>query len=233
MTTRPLSLRRGVRDIVPSGVRVADSAALVGVDTLHALEGPYVAKAVDRRRREFATGRHCARRAMAELEPGMNLHRAPILVGAHRQPTWPGGIVGSITHCRGYCAAAVARIDQFVAIGIDAEVNAPLPDEVVNATCLAVELESLPSIGGVHWPSVLFSAREALYKAWYPIVGTWLDYHAVEVLLDASCGVFGVRFLDSVPRCEQVRFRGLRGAFTWNDTHVWTAVWLSRDVCTE
>jgi 4'-phosphopantetheinyl transferase EntD len=60
--------------------------------------------AVDSRLREFATGRSCARQALA----GLGLAPAPILRGAKREPLWPAGIVGSITHCRGYRAAAVA-----------------------------------------------------------------------------------------------------------------------------
>jgi len=79
-------------------------------------------RAVDKRRREFTTGRACARAALSQLGIGPTA----IPGGARGQPLWPPGIVGSITHCRGYCACAVARAERVVSLGIDAEANLPL-----------------------------------------------------------------------------------------------------------
>jgi 4'-phosphopantetheinyl transferase EntD len=61
--------------------------------------------AVEKRRREFRTVRLCARRALREL----NLAPVAVLSGEHREPLWPPGVVGSMTHCTGYRAAAVAH----------------------------------------------------------------------------------------------------------------------------
>src|SRR5207302_6761936 len=82
---------------------------------------------VERRRREFAVGRACARRALRAF----GIVGVAISTGVQREPVWPQGVVGSITHCTGYCAAAVALGDHVTAIGIDAEVNAALPAELV------------------------------------------------------------------------------------------------------
>lgn len=144
-----------------------------------------VASAVEKRRREFAFGRACSRAALVGLgqrRPG------PILVGPHRAPVWPQGIVGSITHIEGYCAAAVASKSDFKAIGIDAAANRPLPPSVERVVATADELGDLP--GGVAWPTVLFSAKEAVFKAWFPMTGRRLGFDEARVRLDPVAGVF-------------------------------------------
>lgn len=81
---------------------------------------------VDRRRIEFATGRYCAKKAISLL----GVTPIAIVIGDGREPVWPSGIVGSITHCSGYCAAVVAKSSQVLSSGIDAEENLPLPEGV-------------------------------------------------------------------------------------------------------
>ena len=89
---------------------------------------------------------------------------------------WPAGIRGSMTHCAGYAAAAVGPISRISAIGIDAEPDAPLPDGVLDLVATAAERDRLavtprkPDIP--HWDRLLFSAKEAVYKAWFPLVGS-------------------------------------------------------------
>lgn len=78
--------------------------------------------AVEKRRREFVTGRACARRALQKL----GLPATAIARGPRGEPLWPPAVVGSITHCRRYTASAVARASDLVAIGIDAEANEAL-----------------------------------------------------------------------------------------------------------
>ena len=92
-------------------------------------------RAVEKRRREFITGRACAREALGRL----GLPPAPIGSGAHGEPLWPAGVVGSITHCEGYRACAVARASDLGALGIDAEVDAPLPTGVWEAIAHGAE----------------------------------------------------------------------------------------------
>ncbi|MDK1493915.1 hypothetical protein QN219_28415 [Sinorhizobium sp. 7-81] len=86
-----------------------------------------VVSAVESRRREFAIGRTCARSALSKL----GFPPCAIPGGPHRAPLWPSGIVGSITHCAGFCAAAVALQEDYVALGIDAEVDEELPSGVL------------------------------------------------------------------------------------------------------
>jgi len=74
-------------------------------------------RVVNRRRIEFATGRYCAKKAISWL----GVTPSAIVIGDGREPVWPSGIVGSITHCSGYCAAVAAKSSQVLSIGIDAD----------------------------------------------------------------------------------------------------------------
>jgi 4'-phosphopantetheinyl transferase EntD len=171
--------------LVPPTVRTraAYGAELDGAP-LFPEEAAAVAKAVVRRRAEYAAGRACARAALAALghEPG------PIPRDPHRgAPVWPDGTVGSITHCDGYRAAAVARTADVHTIGIDAEPHEPLPDGVLKvvtstdeeAAALAELTKEAPDI---HWGRLLFSAKETVYKAWYPFHRKMLGFEEAELL---------------------------------------------------
>jgi enterobactin synthetase component D / holo-[acyl-carrier protein] synthase len=153
-------------------------------------EEALVAQAVPKRRHEFATGRRCARAALAQL----GCPPAPLLTGPDRAPLWPDGVVGSITHTDGYRAAAVARATQLSSVGIDAEPNRPLPDGVLDliaspaeAQALAALLQENPSI---RWDRLLFCAKECVFKAWYPVTGRWLDFLDAQVTLDPHTSTF-------------------------------------------
>jgi 4'-phosphopantetheinyl transferase EntD len=150
-----------------------------------ALLGP---RASPKRRQDFAAGRACARRALVQL----GAPAGGILSGSNRQPLWPAGIVGSITHCSGYCAAAVAWAAHVCAIGIDAEVNAALEDGVVAQVCNAAEQEWIRSApqGDMPWATIVFCAKESIYKAWFPLTGRWLGFEDVMVRVDPGAGAF-------------------------------------------
>jgi 4'-phosphopantetheinyl transferase EntD len=112
---------------------------------------------------------------------------APLLPGAQREPLWPAGVVGSLTHCAGYRAAAVARRSDIVAIGIDAEPHGPLPDGVLEVVTRAEERPRLGRLAsaepGVRWDRLLFCAKESVYKAWFPLTGRWLGFEDASVTL--------------------------------------------------
>jgi 4'-phosphopantetheinyl transferase EntD len=172
--------------LVPDGV-VAVEWAGTGepAEPLLPDEEALVASAVEKRRREFAAGRTCARRALGVL----GLPPTAILPGPNREPLWPAGVAGSITHCTGYCAAAVGWRDAVGSFGIDAEVHAPLPPGVEELVCTPAErhwLRAAPA--GVAWGTVVFSAKESLYKAWFPLTGRWLDFADAELAIDPGRG---------------------------------------------
>ena len=153
-------------------------------------EEQIIARAVAVRRREYATVRSCARSCLNRL----GYPPVPILPGVGGAPTWPAGVQGSMTHCAGYAAAAVGPVPQISAIGIDAEPDVPLPDGVLDLIATAAERDSLAVAGmepgSPNWDRLLFSAKEAVYKAWFPLAGEWLDHQQAEIIFDPRDGTF-------------------------------------------
>ena len=138
---------------------------------LHGPELDAIANAREGRRREFTTGRICARRALAVL--GVSAVALP----RRRDGSvgWPEGVVGSITHCIGFRAAAVGDAARFSAVGIDAEPNEPLPEGVLQSIAGPDEqrwINGYPS-GRVHWDRLLFSAKETIVKVAGEPIGDW------------------------------------------------------------
>lgn len=159
---------------------------------LFAEEARSLGSAVDARRREFTTGRACARQALARL----GLPAVAIASGSRGEPLWPAGVVGSITHCAGYRACAVARAQDVLAVGIDAEPGAPLPGGLLETIASADERHALgPHGAGVCWDRVLFSAKESVFKAWSALTGRGLAFEDAEVRIDPTARTFAARLL--------------------------------------
>jgi 4'-phosphopantetheinyl transferase EntD len=188
-------------------------------------EEDLVADAVPGRQREFVTARHCARAALARLgyPPGA------IRPGVHRAPQWPAGVTGSITHCAGYRAAAVARTDVVDSIGIDAEPHSQLPAGIEEAITVPGEAQMLATLAvsfpGVHFDRVLFSAKEAVYKAWSPLTGRWLGFEDARLTIDPVTGAFVARLLVDGTRTDGLPpLTALRGRYQVADGLVMTVV---------
>jgi 4'-phosphopantetheinyl transferase EntD len=118
-------------------------------------------------------------------------------------------VVGSITHCAGYRASAVAWRRDLRAIGLDAEPHGPLPSAVLDKVASPAEQTRLAELAaalpGVHWDRLLFSAKESVYKAWFPLTGDWLGFEdaAIDfgpaVDLGSASGQFTARILLEEP----------------------------------
>jgi 4'-phosphopantetheinyl transferase EntD len=181
------------------------SGVLPGVDALAAAEmytdppelaalpeeEPLIAKSVAKRRNEFITVRFCAREALGQL----GVSAVPILKGDKGEPCWPDGIVGSLTHCEGYRGAAVGRRGDVRSVGIDAEPHDVLPKGVLEAISLPAErteLSAMPS--GLHWDRILFCAKEATYKAWFPLTHRWLGFEDAHITFEVDSSGASGRF---------------------------------------
>ena len=167
--------------ILPTGVESEERFGEAAGDILLPEEEKIIAHAVEPRRREYATVRSCARACLGRL----GYRPVPILPGVGGAPIWPARVLGSMTHCTGYAAAAVGPRPRISAVGIDAEPDAPLPDGVLELVATAAERDRLtatrPETDGPNWDRLLFSAKEAVYKAWFPLVGDWLDHQEAEI----------------------------------------------------
>ncbi|MFE3369158.1 4'-phosphopantetheinyl transferase [Streptomyces sp. NPDC059173] len=159
------------------------------------------AAAVERRRREFTTARWCARRALAAA--GAPDPAGPLRRGRRGEPLWPEGFTGSITHSGAYRAAVAAPACPGYVLGIDAERAVPLRPAVAAATACGEEpthLAALPPVAGLPWETLLFSVKEAAYKAWNPLTAAPLGFHSVRVAFRAGDGRAGnTGFLTAEP----------------------------------
>ena len=169
-----------IERILPSA---AVAAELFGDEPgdLFPAEEAVIARAAGKRRREFTSVRVCARRALAALgQPP-----APLVPGERGAPRWPDGITGSMTHCDGYRGCVLARTADLASVGLDAEPNDVLPDRVDRVVTLPAERAHIAELAAarpaVCWDRLLFSAKEAVYKAWYPVTGRWLGFEQASI----------------------------------------------------
>ena len=188
-------------------------------------EEPLIAKSVAKRRNEFITVRYCARQALGEL----GVPPVPILKGDKGEPCWPDGVVGSLTHCDGYRGAAVGRYESVRSVGIDAEPHGVLPNGVLDAISLPVERTEISALpGGLHWDRILFCAKEATYKAWYPVTRRWLGFEDAHIVFDvdegAVSGGFESRILIDPAALSGTPLTTLRGRWSVRDGLALTAI---------
>jgi 4'-phosphopantetheinyl transferase EntD len=148
---------------------------------IHPQEEIHVMRSAQKRRRDFALGRACARAALAGLEQG----EAVIAKDEDGAPLWPPGIAGSITHTEGYAAALVGESGRFAAIGIDAEQAGGVTPDLWPRLFTTFELDWLRGRADAALAAtLLFSAKEAGYKAWR-LKGA-LAFHEIEVVLEEN-----------------------------------------------
>lgn len=196
-----------IRSILPDDVvsvtfdelDLSDEAALAA---LHPVEAEQISGAVVGRRVEFAAARACAREAMTRL----GVPTGPIIRGGRGMPVWPAGVVGTLTHTDGLRAAALAPADRVRSLGLDVEPHGPLTDGVLDAVSLPEEAAWVRAargeVGTVHWDRLLFTAKEATYKAWFPLTRRWLGFADAHITLtptivddESATGVLRSRIL--------------------------------------
>lgn len=211
-------------EILPASAAVAATREDLPDAVLFPEEEASVGRAIEKRRREFTTARACAREALAQL----GIQPAPIPSGPRGEPCWPAGIVGSITHCDGYRACAVARKVDLTTIGIDAEPNRPLPDGVLGDIALPEEREWLSRLAReapeVHWDRMLFCIKESVYKAWFPLAERWLGFEDAVVVIDRPRRLFSARLLVPGPYLGRRELSGFCGRWLVRDGFVLAAI---------
>ncbi|MFE6870992.1 4'-phosphopantetheinyl transferase [Kitasatospora sp. NPDC057692] len=210
-----------ISEILPVPVIVETAYSDPPEARLEPEEQAVIAPAVESRRREFTTVRHCARLALTRL----GVPYQPLLPGLRGAPGWPDGVIGSLTHCAGFRAAAVARAEEVLSVGIDAEPALPLPEGVLDAIALPGEQQRNTALTTAHpdvpWDRILFSAKESVYKTWFPLTRRFLDFSEAELTLDPD-GTFTATLLVPSP------LPTLAGRWRVHDGHLATAITVLR-----
>lgn len=152
-------------------------------------ESPMLAKATPARQAEFGAGRAAARQALRAI----GLVPFAIPMGSDRAPVWPAGVVGSITHDDGLCLAVAARRSSLAGLGIDLEPLDPLPRDLWPTVLTAADRVWLSTqdvdLRGAY-ARMIFSAKEATYKALYPQTRRIVGFDAMDIRPDLARGRF-------------------------------------------
>ena len=188
----PALLADWLASVSPPGTAAA-TAPIAALPAFDAAEEAAIHGAVPRRRDEYRSGRACARRALAHLGcPPGSLPADP-----RRLPAWPAGFLGSISHGAGTCVAQAARSDDFLGLGIDVEASDALGPDLVATIARPDEWPSImrgAACGRVA-AALCFSAKEAVYKAYFPSTAAYLDFHDVRVEVQWSRRTFTATLL--------------------------------------
>lgn len=200
-------------------VAMTDPAAEHGAP--YEAEAPAIARANDKRRREFCAGRAAARRAMHR----MGLPPVAVPSDETRAPVWPTNVTGSISHSDSLCIAVLADARAVPAVGIDIEDALPLDPELFADICTLPErawLSTQPEQDRGMLAKLIFSAKECAYKCQFTLSRTFLEFHDLEITADLETGQFEATFLRSVPGFA--RGARLYGRYVVAQDHVITAI---------
>ena len=133
-------------------------------------------RAIPKRRREFFLGRLAAFRAIQTL----GITPEPVLRGSRREPLWQEGIVGAISHKEDTAVAVVGRKSMACGVGVDLEdANEPIHFRISKTVCTEAEVDWItesPDEKDTRL-KMIFSAKEAAFKAYFPIQHIYLNHH--------------------------------------------------------
>ena len=151
-----------------------DEFSIPFADNLH--------RAVEKRQAEYLAGRYCAKNALRAINADVPI----ISSGKHREPLWPVGVVGSISHSSDTAVACVSKSPRILGIGIDLEKT------IDSETCNKIERMILTdrdrkNMSHLIMPkekyfSLVFSLKESFFKAAFNQVGEYFDFDAISII---------------------------------------------------
>lgn len=219
------AIAAAARSVLPSSVAVCTAAIGLQAEPLAALppdEARYVERAVAKRQREFAAGRACARGALAQL----GVAAVSIPAGPQREPVWPEGVTGSITHHGEHCVAAAQRTAVVLSLGVDLADAAPLETELVARICAADERRTLLAAAPRAWPfdphKAFFCIKEAVYKCVFPLVRMGFGFHDVHAELDLPSRSARIRLAPRLEIDAEIHCR-----FATTTRHLFAGAWIA------
>lgn len=189
-------------------------------------EESLISRAVEKRKREFRAGRNCSHALFKQHQ----VNCLALLRGTQREPAWPAGWIGSISHTEGLCAVAIAPKSKFISVGLDVEQSSPLSDDVKNLICIKDELDQLNSINNTYGQNlartlgkVIFSAKESIHKTYFPLNYHTLDFQDARITLDIDKGTFSADIIrpENAPHYP---IKHLVGRFAYSEQFVATCI---------
>jgi 4'-phosphopantetheinyl transferase EntD len=225
ITANPANLSVSVRSLFPLGSLAAELRGPGDPAALFPDEAQCLRGAVPKRAQEFAAGRLCARRLLAEF----GIEEFPLRVGEDRQPLWPDSLVGSITHTTGFCAAAVAQKNQIRALGIDSELAGGVKEELWRWICTPHEISWLQSLPPAEQPraaTLIFSAKESFYKCQFALTQERLYFHDATIDVQdwgTGRGAFEIRANRPIALAHHAKLP-IKGQYLFHEEWITTGV---------
>ncbi len=183
-------------------------------------------RAVPQRKAEFRAARHAFRQALDVLGE----QPAALLAGTHREPLWPEGMVGAITHTGNFCAVALARSPEWTGIAIDAEDSQPLSPDLLSIICRPEESARLSGYrrAGLQSPcKLMFSAKECVHKIFFPLNRHTLEFTDARIELDVERKLFMASIINPPARVD-VPLAQMYGRFAVDGQRLYTAIEVKR-----
>jgi enterobactin synthetase component D len=153
-------------------------------------------RAVAKRQSEFLAGRYAAQSGFKLL----GLGNPEVAIGVHRSPVWPNEVIGSISHTGqvAMCALSLKNENDFLGIDVESLIASKVADDI-RSTILSADEESFlrridHDFAGL--VTLIFSAKESLFKALYPHVGSYFGFEVaklVELNFEAGSLIFELR----------------------------------------
>lgn len=185
----PAQLSAQLGNLFPAGVAATELLSEAPRTVLTEAELASISHCSVKRISDFTRGRACAHRGLAEL----GITAFSLLAGEKREPLWPDGIIGSLTHTTGFAAAVVARRGPVEALGIDCEVIESVGTDLWERICTPAEqarLAQLSEAQAKQEAALIFAAKEAFYKCQFPVSREWVGFE--DVTIEASAGRFRI-----------------------------------------
>lgn len=211
-----------IQSLFPKKVEGHISEEMGLLDALYPEERELIIYAIEKRQKEFAAGRLCAKEGLFKL----GIINFPILKDGKGAPIWPEGIGGSISHTKGCNGAVVARISKGESLGLDIEKIDRLEEELWEYLFVEEEREWLKTKDdeSQKYASILFSAKEAFYKAQYQLTHSWLGFHDVMIELTETEEKFVIHLLIETGKWKKdSKFEGRYKIFSG---YVASGVWI-------
>lgn len=212
------------QSLLPSTAVVVEASISAAQGDIFPEEMALLTRAVEKRRREFIAGRRCLRAAFSQL----GLPERAILVGHMRCPEIPSGYSATITHSGDLCAAAAMPQGEFLAIGIDIESFAPLGSDLSSMILtpadsqMVEELATNSTLSAMHWAKLIFSAKEAFYKAYFQIVGEFLDFLEAEIKINPDQQSLELNLI-APPTHPKLKDQAFLGKYLLHNDYAYTA----------
>lgn len=217
------TLRYTLDQMIPSGVEAfADSITDQEESFEYPEEEAALVNAVQKRRNEFIVGRRCARAALAKI----SVKPCVLIPREDRVPQWPIGVIGSISHSVDLCCAVVTHANKIACLGVDLETTTRISSGVTERVLHPLETDYVGNDKARS--SLLFSAKEAFFKAQFPVWNTWPNFSDLAFQVDetSSGRLEVIHVAPHLPKDLRMAAKRMQFRYAFLDDYVVTLCWM-------